>query len=399
MVGRIGGVAGSLAGSQLIIGLIYVLGARSIGPATLGVIASCVAISTIGANVFDMGLTGLLVRDVASGMMEMATARAVVRAKRRFCPVLLVPTTLAGLVLAPTQLSGLVLGLVGPLIWESITANSLMRTVERFTQAAAAQLAGRVSGLAALGGLLGAGAGGVLALPVGLAVSYGVEALIDRVFLGPGRARSCPAGQLLALHRESAPIGLATLAASAQQLDTPMVALGGGPLAAGLYVAAGRLLGPLGFLASALGMVGGPWLARARGEKAALRQEELRVCGVAGALCLVPLLAAAVGPLLIPVVLGSEYGRSGAVFAVLAVGSVFSTLNQPLAIIAINRARLRSVAVAVAVGVGTGLLATVALARLGPVWAAAGFTVSQLYILGHLGLTVRRCWGNDDADR
>ena len=399
LVGWVGGVAGALAGSQLIIGFTYVLGARSIGPETLGMIATCVAIGTIGANVFDMGLTGLLVRDVAGRKMDLVAARAAVEAKRRLCPVLLVPTVTAGLLLAPTPLSGLVLGLLGLMMWESITANSLMRTQERFGQAAAAQLAGRSTGLAVVGGLLLARVSGGLALPVGLVVSYAVEALIDRVFLGPSRTPPCPRVQLLALHRDAAPIGLGTLAISAQQLDTPMVALGGGVLAAGLYAAAGRLLGPLGFLASALGLVGGPWLARAKGERVALRREERKVCAVAGALCLAPLLAAAVGPFLLPLVLGSHYAPSGAVFAVLALGSVFSTLNQPLAIIAVNRERQRSVGVAIAVGVGTGLLATLALARLGPAWAAVGFTVSQLYILAHLGLSVRRCWRNEDADR
>ena len=112
---------------------------------------------------------------------------------------------------------------------------------------------------------------------------------------------------------------------------------------------------------------------------------------VGAVLCLAPLTVAAVGPLIIPLLLGSDYVASGSVFTVLAIGSVMSTANQPLAIIVQNRGRQRTVAVAVATGLGIGLVATYGLAAVGgAVWAAVGFLVSQLYILVHLGLTVRR---------
>lgn len=398
LVGRIGGVAGSLALSQLITGLTYVLAARSITPASLGVIATCAAIGTIGSNVFDLGLTGFVLREVASHKMDMSRARAAVKAKRRLCIVLLATTLVASLVIAPTAVMGAVLGLIGLVMWEALTANSLMRAQEWFARAATAQLSGRVIGLVVLVVFLLLGAT-ELALPAGLAVGYAAEALIDRGFLGRDRTKPCRQRELLAMHRESAPLGMATLAASAQQLDTPLVAAGGGVLAAGLYAVAGRLLGPLGFLASSLGLVGAPWLARAKRDPAALRGEEMRIIRVAGVISLAPLVAAAAGPALIPLVLGSDYADSGTVFAVLAIGSVFSTANQPLAIIAINRKYQRSVAVAIAIGVGTGLLSTYVLTMTGgPVWAAVGFTVSQLYILAHLSWTVRRIWTNSDEN-
>lgn len=398
LIGRIGGVAGSLAASQLITGLTYVFGARSISPASLGIVATCVAIGTIGSNVFDLGLTGLVVREVASHQMPMSEARAAVKAKRRLFVVLLIPTMAACLAIAPTVAMAVSLGLIGLMMWEALSSNSLMRAQERFAQAAAAQLSGRVLGLAVLVVLLVLGAT-QLALPVGLVISYAAEAAINRGFLGRDHTKACGQRELLALHRESAPLGMATLAASAQQLDTPLVALGGGAMAAGLYAAAGRLLGPLGFLASSLGLVSAPWLARAKRDPAALRGEEMRIIRVAGVLALAPLLAAAVGPALIPLILGADYASSGSVFAVLAVGSVFSTANQPLAIIAINRKRQRAVAVAIAIGVGTGLVSTYVLTVLGgPVWAAVGFTVSQLYILTHLSITVRSIWRNSRED-
>ncbi len=399
LVGRVGGVAGSLALSQVVTGLTYVLAARSITPADLGLIATCVAIATIAATVFDLGLSGLIVREVAGHALDMSRARAAVRAKRHLGVVLLVPTLVASLAIAPTRDAGIVLGLLGVLMWEATTANGLMRARERFARAAAAQLGGRGLGLVVVVVLLLVGVTG-LALPAGLAAGFAVEALVDHVFLGRDRTGRCTQRELHALHRESAPLGMAALAISAQQLDTPFVAAGGGAVAAGLYAAAGRLLGPLGFLASSLGLVGAPWLARARRDPAALRGEEKRVIKVAAGISLAPLVAAAVAPFLIPLVLGGEYAASGTVFVVLAVGSVFSTINQPLAIIAINRRRQGSVAVAIAIGVGLGLIATYALAVAGgPVWAAAGFTVSQLYILAHLYVTLARIWRRADEDR
>lgn len=390
LIGRVGGVAGALVVGQVITGLTYLLAARTITPATLGTIATCVAIGAVGATVFDAGLTALTVREVAAHAMTWTEARALVRSKRRLSLLLIVPTGAACLLLAPSPAAGVLLGGVGIAMWEAQTANALLRAQEKFARAATGQLVGRAAGLlVVLVSLLLGGA--LLALPAGLVVSFAVEALVDRVSLGAPAAAPRRQRDVVHVYRQGLGYGLASLAASAQQLDTPLVALGGGATSAGLYAAAGRLLGPLGFLASSLSLVGAPWLARAKQDPTALRVEERRVAKVAAVLCLAPLLAAAVGPFLIPLLLGDAYATSGAVFVVLAIGSVFSTANQPLAMIVQNRGRQRLVAVAVGIGLGVGLAATYVLAIVGgATWAAVGFTVSQLYILAHLGLTVRR---------
>jgi uncharacterized membrane protein (Fun14 family) len=47
--------------------------------------------------------------------------------------------------------------------------------------------------------------------------------------------------------------------------------------------------------------------------------------------------------------------------------------------------------VGIGIGLVLGLIATYALAVVGgPVWAAAGFTVSQFYIVAHLWTSMRR---------
>jgi O-antigen/teichoic acid export membrane protein len=390
LVGRIGGTAGSLAFGQLRVGLTYVVAARSMSPAGLGLVATCFAISTIASTVFDLGLTTYLVREVASGELDEAGARALVAVKRRWLPLLLVPTTTAAVLIMPTPVEGVVLGLVGWLVWEAQTANALLRAREQFTRAASAQLTGRAVGLVTTVGLLFAGPP-ELALAVGLAISFAAEAVIDRVLLGGTRGARAGAGELWAVQRASVSFGLAALAGIGQQLDTPLVTAGGGLTAGGIYAGAGRLLGPLLFLSSSMALVGAPWLARARNDPAALRVEERRISKLALVLCLGPLAAAAVGPALIPLLLGAAYAASGFAFSVLAVGAAFSTVNQGMAIILQNRGAERSVGVGIGVGLVLGLVATYVLAVLGgPVWAAAGFSVSQFYIVAHLWAATRR---------
>ena len=103
LLGRLGGVAGSLVLGQLLLGLTYVLAARSMSPASLGLIATTFAIGTLASTVFDMGLTSYLVREVAGAKLAVAQARALLRVKRRVVPLLLVPTMAAGLLIMPRR--------------------------------------------------------------------------------------------------------------------------------------------------------------------------------------------------------------------------------------------------------------------------------------------------------
>ncbi|MFC5061716.1 oligosaccharide flippase family protein [Actinomycetospora atypica] len=390
-LGRVGGVAGALVVGQLVLGVTYVVGARAISPATLGLIATCAAIGQVAATVVDLGMINYLVRETAAGRIDEARARAVVAGKRPWALLVLLLVGIGtSVLLAPTAGSAALLAVVGVGMYEAQTANGLLRAQERFAKASTGQLSGRVGGLAIAFVLAVAGVGEV-ALAAAIPASFVLEALIDRFFLGPAGQRRRPTSELVGHHRESVGFGLANLAASAQQLDTALVTAGAGAFQAGLYAAGGRLLGPLTFLANSLGMVAAPWLARAGTDEAALRVEERRVLRVGAALCAAPLIAAVAGPPLIPLLLGEEYARSGTVFAILAVGAAIVTLNQPFAVIAQNRGRQQAVAVGIAVGLAFGLVATYVLSLFGgAVWAAIGYVVSQLIIFVLLGLAARR---------
>jgi len=389
-LGRIGSVAGTLVAGQLVLGLTYIVGARSIDPATLGLIATVAAMGQIAATVFDAGFINYSVRETAAGRLPVATARALVRAKRRWSLLLLAVGLGVALLLAPSLAAALLLSLTGPAMWEAQSTHGMLRAAEQFARASLAQLVGRVGGLAVALALVPLGAGEV-ALAAAIPASFVIEALLGRIFLGAPRAPASAVRELVGHHRESLGFGLANLASQAQQLDTPLVTLGAGAFQGGLYAAAGRLLGPLLFLATSLTLVSAPWLARAGADPEALRNEERRVVRVGAVLALGPLVAAVAGPPLIPLLLGEEYASSGTVFAILAVGAVVTTLNQAPAIIAQNRGHQRGVATSIAIGLAFGLVATLVLAALGgAVWSAAGFLVSQVVIFVLLCVVVRR---------
>jgi FkbM family methyltransferase len=389
LAGRLGGVAGCLALGQLLVGATYVLPARGMVPESLGILSTCFAIGTIAAAVFDFGLTGNLVREIASGGLAMVRARSLVSAKRRIAPALVIATQALCLLIMPETLEGLILGIVGWAVWEAQTANALLRALGLFSKAASAQLAGRLLGLLTSIAMLLTGKP-ELALASGLATSFGAEALIAGRLLGPNRAPAAKQRDMVSIQRASISYGFAALAGIGQQLDTPLVTVGGGAAAGGVYAAAGRLLGPLLFLSSSLALVAAPWLAGAQRDRVALRTEERRIGAAALIICLGPLLAAALGPVVIPWILGHQYAGSGRVFVVLAIGAAFSTINQAMATILQNRGAEALVARAIGIGLALGLTATYLLAALGgPVWAALGFTISQLYIVAHLATAVR----------
>lgn len=387
---RVGGVAVSLGVGQLLVGLTYLIAARSMPPAGLGLVATCFALGAIAAVVFDLGLLNYLVRDIAAGTTDIVRARAFIARKRYFCPLILVPSLVACVLIMKDPVDGLVLGAVGMLIWEAQNANSLMRALEKFSKAAVAQVMGRAMGLSITAMSIVFGVRPELALSVGLTTGFAGEIILDLVFLG-NRSTDAPVGrrELLSMHRRALSFGLVSLSAAGQQLDAPLVAAGGGPAEAGVYAGAGRLIGPMLFLSSAMAMVGAPWLARARHDPTALRVEERRILRLAAVLTLAPLTAAAIGPWVVPMILGAQYFGSGTAFSVLALGGALSTISQGFATVLQGRGAEHTVGVAISTGLILGLVATFVLATTGDAtWAAVGFLLSQAYIVAHLSGTL-----------
>jgi O-antigen/teichoic acid export membrane protein len=180
------------------------------------------------------------------------------------------------------------------------------------------------------------------------------------------------------------------MAALAQQLDTPLVTLGAGTYVTGIYAAASRLLNPLTFPATALGQAAIPSLGEQLGDPDSLLKAERKLLSLAAAVALVPLAGALAGFLLIPILLGPDYRQTAGVFAVLAIGAVFSSLNICLATILQNRGGQALVARSIAACIAFGLLWTPILAWVGgAVAAAVGFVIAQSLLFAFL---VRKLW-------
>ncbi|WP_425604897.1 lipopolysaccharide biosynthesis protein [Actinomycetospora termitidis] len=390
---RVVGIALSTVAAQALTGLVFVVAARNLSPGEFGVTAVLISIGAISAVFLDGGLNLSHVKEISAGARSVGKSQDLNRAKR---PMVLAAACVEGFVLFLLQFPWpLILVFVLQLwfLWESQSANALLRAKELFRRSAVGQIAGRLAGLVStliFGSLLFRAE----YLLVALAIGYLTEAILDRVLL----PRDCKKTKveptslraLASTHRASLSYGMTSLSASTQQLDTPMVAAGAGAVEAGVYAAAGRLIGPLNFAGAALAMVALPWLSREQSDEDRRHLEERRVVRLAVFLALLPLAAGAVGYLALPYILGAEYAGSGATFSVLACGAAVSTLNQAPATALQARGRQRVVAFSVAIGLSVGVLGTLAFAYLGgAVLAAFALLVSQTLILFALALQLR----------
>jgi O-antigen/teichoic acid export membrane protein len=392
VLSRTAGVAATLALAQSATGAVFVISARHIGPREFGRYSVALSLLAIVVIAFDFGLSALTVRQVAAGRWTAVEARQLVAQKRRW--ILPPAVLLAGgcyLYLGSFGAS-LVIAVAFFALWEGLASSSLLRSVGKFMITNVSLLIGRTSSVAIvlLGTLFNAGGLGLLA---SIASGYAIEALLNIAALRRLGYRSQERHSGLRFwtsQRAASSFGFTSLSAVAQQLDTPLVAAGGGAVNAGLYAAAGRLLGPLGFMSTAFSSVAVPWLAGASTSRERLRWEERRAQRLAFVLCAGPVLVLIGGPLVLPAILGARFATSADALRILAFGSVFSTLNQAPAAMLQIRGYPRWVATSIASGLSLGLLATYLLARVGgAVDAAWGFTVSQVTILALLSIRLR----------
>jgi O-antigen/teichoic acid export membrane protein len=339
--------------------------------------AAAIALITVICGLFDFGLANWFLREIAAGRRTVAEFEATRRTKARVAPGVAVVVGLlaAGIVRDPLGGVGLAVAFLG--MWQATSLNAQLRASGRFAVGIAGQVLGRGAGLAAVA--IGLAADGrQYVLGVALAVGWSVEWFVDWF-------RSRNAESVVNVHapigkfqRSAIPYGWTSMAALAQQLDTPLVTIGAGTYATGIYAAASRLLNPLTFPATALGQAAIPSLGQQLGDRDVLLKSERRILRLAALAALVPLAGALLGFWLIPLLLGPDYRQTAGVFAVLAIGGVFRSLNVSLATVIQNRGGQASVARSVAACIFVGLLCTLVLAWVGgAVAAGVGFVITQ----------------------
>jgi O-antigen/teichoic acid export membrane protein len=382
-------LAGATGVAQIGTAVIYLLAARASGPEAFGYAVTAVAIATSAVGFIDFGTNSLWLREAARGelspteMVERAFGKLLIAA----AVFVIGGVLLFFLVPAPGIWTAAPIGLF---LLLSQTAQVPLRASSRMMTIATSLMVDRAVGLAVLGMGMSAGADGAAVLWVALiAGSTASTALLvakmpHRGTLSGTRTFSRTPWMGSGFY------GLSNVAVTAQALDVAIMSAVAGPSAAGVYGAVNRWTQPMALAVTAFAASAVPVVARARSWSVAWPQlkKALWLPLAAMIACLVVFLAA---PFFVHVLVGDAYADSADVLRVLAVGTLFAIVNQPLAVFqqSLGRDRPVSFVTMFSVVVQLGLVAVLAGLH-GPVGAAWAFVVAQASICVLLLLVMTR---------
>lgn len=361
----------------MVVAIVYILAARSASPTEYGVVASAIALGMASVGFADFGSSSLYIRELASARMAASEYRQ---------------RALSKLLFAAAGAGGAVVfvGLVNPrwiytpLVFlagiVSLTVLVPLRAGRRGDLVAILMLSERVvaiclfgllclAGMSPLDSLVPSLVGGTIAL---CAFAYAATLKAERLRLRGFRFRNP--------WRGSVHYGLFAMAGSGQQLDLPLLTMFAGASAGGVFGSVNRWTQPMGLIASAFSSATAPFAANARNLREArhiaTRASWLLVLGIGA-----PVLIVVAAPWLVPFLLGSAYAGAVPLLQLLAGGSIFAVLNQPLAAILQARRYDRAAAVIYCSGVVAqlGLIAGLASA-LGAIAAGVAYCVLQVGI-------------------
>jgi O-antigen/teichoic acid export membrane protein len=373
-------LAASTAAAQILTALIYLFAARVSGPTAFGQVVTAIAIATSAVGVLDFGTNSLWIRETAKGALKSHDL-----ARRALSKVLIALVVFA--------IGGAVLYAVSPNPWlwtaapigmfllVSQTAQVPLRAHSRIGVVALSLIVDRVIGMLVLFAGMLVGADGAASLWLAL-VCGSIGSTVLLVSQMPGRRRLLVAPELGNLPwRGSGFYGLSSMAATSQVLDVAIMSAVAGPAAAGIYGAVNRWTQPMGLAVSAFAAAAVPVVARAQSWSAAWPQVKraLWLPGAALGACVVVIIGA---PTFVDILVGDAYAESATVLRVLAFGTLFAIVNQPVAVFLQSLGRDRAVSF-VTLGLVAVQLALVAvLASLyGSVGAAYAFLVAQAVML------------------
>lgn len=364
--------------SQVMVAVIYILTARDTDPSAYGVVVVAIALGTAGAGLLDFGSNALWTREMASGRTSAGELGSRMTVKLAVAMAVALGAAAIVVWIDPIYLaSGVILFTV--LLGQTFLVP--LRALRRGETVALLLLVERAVAVAVFGALLLARVEPIAALWVSLAVGTLILAVAahamtprhERLRLFARRPRNSWEG--------TRHYGASAVAASAQQLDLPLLGAVAGPVAAGLYGAVNRWTQPLQLLSYAFSSAASPFLAQAEGWAHARRMVARAswMLFLAVAVCLVLAVGA---PLLVPLLLGSEYAGSSAVLQWLAVGTIPTIFTQPIAAALQARQYDHLVSIPWLSCVAIQLSLVVALGPiLGALGAAIAFTTLQTLLL------------------
>ncbi|UKA62106.1 lipopolysaccharide biosynthesis protein [Arthrobacter sp. FW306-04-A] len=388
---NIGGQAIMLAGTtgvgQVVTALLYILSAKSAEPSEFGLIVSAIAVGTTGVGLLDFGTNAYWLRELSARRMNALVLGRRLSSKLFYSCAIFAAWSITTFILLPDSS----LWMAGPYGMALLLSQSLqipLRSLGRMEFIAGAILADRAMAAVVFFGLILIGIPSVLALWFGL-IAGGIVSTFLCWILTP-----CANRPALRLQLRTNPwsasrhYGFASVALTARSLDIPLLTMGAGASAAGIYAAVNRWTQPMSLLSNAFASASAPHVAGAESAVEAwkLARKSIWLLGLAILCCL----AAAVGaPYLVDFFIGSTYAGSADVLRILALVTIFSVVNEPLFIFLQARGLDKPIAAITVVAIAMQLGLVIVLSPLvGALGAAFASAVTQLGLTLAMGSLV-----------
>lgn len=371
-------LSGSTAVSQILMALMYLVTARSLDPADFGLVVTAIAVANVLAGVSDFGANSLWVREIARDAISRDRFSSLFGSKLLLCAA-------GGAFIAMV----FVLFVDVPYLWAAVPVG--LGVV--FNQASLVGLRSQARGdLVSIF---------ILAERLVAVLLFGLLALVDKdmgahlwfslavgsftagglaLLFTPRKVRPRARLSLVNPWAGSRYFGLSSMSTSLQSLDVPILSAVAGGGAAGLYGAVSRWTQPMGLLASAYSSASAPYIAKSKSIREAwsYMRRGVWLPTVAILACVVVVIGA---PVFVDLLIGSAYLGAAPVLRILAAGTIFGVLNQPLAVLLQNSGHDRYVSRVSITGVPVQLLSVVSLAfAFGAAGAATAFAILQLWI-------------------
>ncbi len=363
--------------AQVLVAALYLLAARGVSPSDFGSTVSAIALGTAAAGFIDFGTNNHWTRELARRAI---TDQLFVD---RLCSKIVLTVTAAAawsicsLLLAPSSQ----IWLAGPITVALVVNQAYqvpLRSAARGELVAVVVLADRVCATALFFAMLLLGVRAPVSLWIALTAGSLIAAVVARRLAGRPRGQR---GRFTNPWAGAHYFGLSAAANSAQSLDLTILSTVGGPAAAGVYGAVNRWTQPMALLAAAFSSTLAPYAARSTSLRGAwVEMRRALWMPLAGIGVSVAVFFAA--PFVVDLLLGGAYGGSAATLQVLALVVIPSIICQPLVVILQSFRRDRFVAaVMIMAAIGQLVLVVVLGSADGALGAARAALIAQLFIL------------------
>jgi O-antigen/teichoic acid export membrane protein len=372
--------------AQLLVAALYILTARSMRPDEYGPVVTAIGLGIAGAGFIDLGSSAYWIRELASVRITQDELNA--RMSMRF----LLTLAIAGLVSIAALIAAPAFFATGVLLFTTCAVQTVLvplRAERRAEAVAWLTVLGRLAAIAIFLGQFAIGFSPGLALWTSLALgdvalivcALAVTPAVDRLGLSV-RSMSNP-------WSGSRWYAVSVMSTSAAQLDLPLVAALGGPVAAGIYGGVNRWTQPVLVATGAFAQATAPFIAAAP-RLMALRKQLIRASWILLLAIAISIAVFVSAPWLVRTLLGDDFSDSAPVLRLLALAMLLNTVTQPLTVALQSRrfdqvAALLVVATAAthliitavlvpsqgALGAGIGMLAAQSVALVGTVVAIA----------------------------